>query len=246
MFSKYILNVNRTTATCMIYGELGLYPVEMHCTQKVLAFWANIVNADENKICVTLYKFMYNLLSQNIFTFKWLEFVKEILSNLNMISFWNNQKVRKIESFKENVKSALNQKYNEKWQLEVFQSRKCTNYCMFKRELKFEKYLTLLPKNLRINFTKFRLSNHKLPIEIGRHQGIERADRKCNLCEIVGDEYHAIFQCPFFHEQRTKVIRKEFHFTANADNYLDIFSTHNVVELNNLAKFCKNIIKFYK
>jgi len=233
----------------MIYGELGVFPVEMYCIEKVLNFWAFLVNArNSSKICVILYKHMLNLLNTNEYNFNWLEFVKGQLTKLDLVSFWENQNVNiKIESFKSKVKRNLRQSYVEKWQQEVFNSRKCTNYRMFKRELKFEKYLVLLPTNLRINFTKFRLSNHKLPIELGRHLDIERSERTCHLCEIISDEYHAIFECPLFHEQRLKTIKKELHFRANADQYMEIFSNYkDIVALNKLAKFCKVIIKFYK
>ena len=44
------------------------------------------------------------------------------------------------------------------------------------------KYLTLLPTDLRISLSKFRCTNHKLPIEKGRYLGIASDDRIWNLC----------------------------------------------------------------
>lgn len=231
----------------MVYGELGMFPVEMFCIQRVLCFWANLINSSSSKISYVMYKFMYNLFLNNTYRFKWLEYVKENLSALNLTSYWDNQTVNKISSFKDKLKGALVQRYKSKWQNEVFESRKCVNYRMFKKELKFEKYLTLLPCNLRISFTKFRVSNHKLPIELGRHQHIDRADRTCHLCEVVGDEYHAIFECPFFQELRIKFISKKLHFTANAEEYHTLFSdSQDIVQLCNIARMCRNIINFYK
>ena len=44
-----------------------------------------------------------------------------------------------------------------------------------------------------------RCSSHRLDIELGRHSGIPRSDRKCRFCSsaALGNEYHA-FKCPAF------------------------------------------------
>ncbi len=65
----------------------------------------------------------------------------------------------------------------------------------------------MLTKHLYINVVKFRTSNHKLPIETGRWNGIERSERKCNLCNLkdIGDEFHYLLICPFLAESRKKI-----------------------------------------
>ena len=44
--------------------------------------------------------------------------------------------------------------------------------------------------------TKFRLSNHELMIEKGRHMKIEVCERKCPFCRCVEDETHFLIICP--------------------------------------------------
>ena len=46
---------------------------------------------------------------------------------------------------------------------------------------------------------RFRCSNHRLDIELGRHTNTARPDRTCRYCTSgsLGDEYHA-FQCSHF------------------------------------------------
>ena len=63
--------------------------------------------------------------------------------------------------------------------------------------------------------TALRTSAHKLEIETGRYARpfIERDKRYCTLCKkteslCLGDEHHAIMQCPTFHVQRTKLLSK--------------------------------------
>ena len=60
-----------------------------------------------------------------------------------------------------------------------------------------EDYLVTLIEPVRSNLIRLRLSNHKMPIETGRHIGIDRNDRLCNICKSsdIGDEYHYFCIC---------------------------------------------------
>ena len=54
-----------------------------------------------------------------------------------------------------------------------------------------------LPEYLRIAYTRFRLSSHKLKIETGRWKGTPRENRRCKCDEnSVQDETHALLFCP--------------------------------------------------
>ena len=79
---------------------------------------------------------------------------------------------------------------------------------MFKSEWNFENFLDILPFKLRKYYCKMRMSNHRLPVEIGRQEGISLNDRKCLLCNLneIGDEYHYIMKCPFFLNDRRKYL----------------------------------------
>ena len=53
-----------------------------------------------------------------------------------------------------------------------------------------------LPHPLSDTIIKFRLGSHKLPIETGRWRGLERGDRVCAECQVLGDEEHFLYVCP--------------------------------------------------
>ena len=42
---------------------------------------------------------------------------------------------------------------------------------------------------------KFRVGSHYLPIETGRWARLDRDDRLCSTCGVVGDECHTVFDC---------------------------------------------------
>jgi hypothetical protein len=56
-----------------------------------------------------------------------------------------------------------------------------------------EKYLSIIDNpTIRITFSKYRVSNHKLQIERGRYENIHHEERICKLCDSgeVENEFH--------------------------------------------------------
>ena len=56
-----------------------------------------------------------------------------------------------------------------------------------------------------MSMTKFRLSNHQLMIEKGRHISMNKKDRICPICkdkDIIEDEIHFILLCPLYSQER--------------------------------------------
>jgi hypothetical protein len=48
--------------------------------------------------------------------------------------------------------------------------------------------------NSRKILTKFRISDHKLEIEIGRYKKVPREQRICKACKVLDDEKHFFLQ----------------------------------------------------
>ncbi len=57
-----------------------------------------------------------------------------------------------------------------------------------------ERYLKAVNVNLRTYLTRFRLSNHRLPIEVGRYVNIPRNERICEFCESYAKMSKAIIE----------------------------------------------------
>ena len=57
-----------------------------------------------------------------------------------------------------------------------------------------QQYLLTLPFSQRKIMTRFRVSNHRFPIEaeLLRYTGIDREQRMCHKCNenVIGDEIH--------------------------------------------------------
>ena len=73
-----------------------------------------------------------------------------------------------------------------------------------------------------INITKFRLGSHKFPIETGRWRRIPRDQRLCQLCEVLGDEYHIMFECPIINRDNL-ALPPSLHELWNSNNLFVLF-----------------------
>ena len=71
-----------------------------------------------------------------------------------------------------------------------------------------EKYLTEIQNvSVRKHVTKFRLSNHRLAIETGRHNGTALDERFCTFCpDKIENEIHFVFECSALKHLRDRLI----------------------------------------
>ena len=77
---------------------------------------------------------------------------------------------------------------------------KLRTYALFKKEVGLEGYLSVIRDvSVRTRFTRFRLSDHNLEIEKGRHRGVVAGERFCPFCkDKVEDEIHFLLKCPLY------------------------------------------------
>ena len=87
------------------------------------------------------------------------------------------------------------------------ENSKLRTYGIFKNEVREEPYLRIV-KNVkdRISMSKFRLSNHKLMIEKGRHRNLDKTMRICPFCSAVEDEIHFLLKCKPFRFLRADLL----------------------------------------
>ena len=66
-FYKSILGLKKCTPNCILYGELGRFPIDIFIKCRMVAFWKRIFCNKQDKIAVTLYKLLYKMHVQNFF-----------------------------------------------------------------------------------------------------------------------------------------------------------------------------------
>ena len=102
-----------------------------------------------------------------------------------------------------------------------------------------EPYLSEI-KNVkdRKTFSKFRLSNHPLMIEKGRHRNIDKELRFCPFCtDKIEDEIHFLLQCKNFAVNRElfwgqikEEIRTRIHSLNDMEKFCELMSNPSIFQ----------------
>ena len=128
-------------------------------------------------------------------------------------------------------------------------SNKGSMYLNMKPSFESEKYLTILPANLRITYCKFRTGNHNLPVEAGRWEKpkIDHKKRLCDSChKYIGDEYHFLLVCPLLKAIRDKHLPEYFTKFPNSHKFRLLLNKSNDELILKIVKCILESSKFRK
>ena len=67
-FYKLVLGVKQRTPSCMVYGELGKYPVDVSIQCRVLVYWAKVINQKSDKFSNIIYRLLHALHRKEIYS----------------------------------------------------------------------------------------------------------------------------------------------------------------------------------
>ena len=98
---------------------------------------------------------------------------------------------------------------------------------------------------LRNILAKLRLSSHNLLIETGRHNNIDRNDRKCTICNNndIEDEYHFVLICTLYDSLRKQYISNYFTRNPSMFKFLELLNSERKSVLTKLAIYCNKAFK---
>ena len=86
----------------------------------------------------------------------------------------------------------------------------------------------VLDKPWATSFVRLRVSSHSFPIETGRWHRINREDRLCPHCNVLGDEHHFIYDC----------------LEIDRRNLTDIPQISDLINYDKLNTLLENLIEF--
>ena len=246
-FCKQILKLPKSTANCMVLGELGRTPLEVQIIKRVLNFWIKLATGKTSKLSSVMYCILRHSYDYNIYKDKWLQFIHSQLNQMGLGYLWDDISNVNLNWFKSLIDQKLVDIWKQKWTALLSENSHCTNYKIFKNKLEHEPYLLILDPSLSIPMCKYRCGNHKLPMVIGRYNNVPRNERICKLCtnQNIADEFHYVFECNFFANERKKYLDAKFRVRPNVFKMEQLFTTSNKTRLIRLATFVKLIMKAF-
>ena len=92
MFCKYIVGLKRFTDNCIIYRELGRFPINIMIKTNIIAYWGRIAtNQNQNKQPSLLYNVLYQNHETNTFHSECIGTVEKVLNDCGMSDVWQSQ-----------------------------------------------------------------------------------------------------------------------------------------------------------
>ena len=107
-----------------------------------------------------------------LFILNGMHLLKKILDECGFSHFWYNIGNVNSKWLVEAIKLRLKDQFKQEWHHDIMHSNKTIVYRINKDTHCYENYLSNLHSKSRLVLCKFRLSNHKLPIERGRYSNI--------------------------------------------------------------------------
>ena len=245
IFCKYVLGVNKSTCTNMVYGELGATPFSLISQSRMVMFWARIKQVEENrKVSSLLFQILLKMYKNVNFRSPWVMAVKNVLESYGFAGAWEHQRLPfSTNHFKVILKQRIRDQFFQKWSSEMIISSKSINYRMFKTSLHLEDYLLTLSYHQRCKMARFRCRKHNLPIASGCRTNIPRNLRVCELCN---DLFLVYLICPRFNEARKKYIKKVLVQSQSALSFYNLMNVKSTIQLANLCKYIQILINAFK
>ena len=223
-FCKYLLGVRQNATNHAVRGELGQLGLLTEILPISVKYWFSVCNLDRSSLLKQSYLTSLGFQGSK----GWANHMSNILKMNGLEEAWTNQgstyKRRDTKIFKASIQTTyasswfklLNCDSQPQRNNQVARS-KLRSYCLFKRSLTMETYLISSSNfDRRRDFTKLRISAHKLRIETGRHTRTPVETRLCNHCNLreVEDERHFILYCTKYAELRANLFTKLNSFTS--------------------------------
>ena len=204
MICKQLLGVQKQTTNCGVLLELGKIPLCTFAAKFAIKNWERIRLGKGNPILLESYKCGETSWDLNIRT---------TLEKNGMLNFYFDDYGKNYPFVHKKAFERLSDNFHQTslgWIRE--DSSKLRTYATFKTEIGMEKYLVNVRNfSIRSQVAKFRLSNHRLAIETGRHTTPKtpKEERFCQFCPgKVEDEYHFLFDCKILCHLRQECFEK--------------------------------------
>ena len=184
-FLKHVLKIKRSTPNYIVYGEVGVPPLKIDITARIISYWGKLNSVEDVHTLSTLLYYAVKshytntqINSRSVY-FKWIHNIKSTLYNFGFSGIWDNHRFPNQIWLSKAVRQKVYDVFITDWHQNVESN---VNYRIFKHKFEFERYLINIPNNLLYYFISIRTQNHRLPVETGRWSKLEITDRKCNLC----------------------------------------------------------------
>ena len=214
-FCKYLLGVHKFSMNNAIRGELGRYPIVLNVLNNSVRFYKRIFSSVKENSLVAL-------------SCKDTE-VRNLGHGWFKIMFELQNGICGPGSFLTRIRNIYCDQWTSWLANQNEPDKKLRTYSTYKSKFEMENYILQYPLEKRRNLTKLRTSAHNLAIETGRYVRPNKIDSDKRFCfnckDKVETEYHMIFDCELYTEERDLLKSQISEFTDfDFSNPLPLFT----------------------
>ena len=213
---KELLGVSKQTTNIGVLLELGRTTLDVNAVKMGIKNWERIRKGKANCILYASYK---DSVKENL---PWIQGIKGHIQRNGLLSLFINEYPDAPDFIHKKLYQIMVDQFNQNAISSIRNSEsKLRTYALIKSEIGMEKYLTEMKNvQLRIKYTKFRLSNHNLMIEKGRYTGLKPEERSCPFClNRTEDELHFLLDCQLYSTLRHILMSKVIHLNYSFQFY---------------------------
>ncbi len=241
---RSFLGVHRCTSNVVINGDTGWKPPVVRRKVSMIKLLERLVNMPGYRITKKIFNWDWGHKGKT-----WCWYVKQIMRETN-----NGDRICDVFSGDVDFNVLVNQIDTEltnielhRWNSQMEQQSKLRFYRLFKENYSVENYvLNCYDKSCRSFIAQLRAGVLPLHVETGRFTRINIEDRVCNVCGVLEDELHFIFDCTLYTDLRLTFYQSISNFnimSLSTNEKLKLFMTDKGV-FNKFGKFIRNC--FYK
>ena len=224
-------------------GELGRVNYQAIRYHNIVKYWVKLLRTNENKFSKKIYLTLVNDCERYPNKKSWCSLLRDLLSSLGFYEVWLFQDVGNDKLFLANVKQRLHDNFIQNWNERLENSSRA----LFYRNIscfRLQPYLISCNiKKFRFSLSRLRVSAHRLKIESGRWarpNPIPVEQRKCNICEVLEDEYHFVLECSSYCDIRSKYIPLFYRRRPNMQKFIQLVTSDNENVLRKLSIYVCN------
>ena len=200
-FCKQLLGVHPQTTNIAVLMETGRIPLEIFAKKNAAKNWDRIcLNQEGNELLLA----SCNETSEG----NWTASVQNTFSKAGLADVFLNEEPSTKTTFGR-LFDREKDIFIENAIISIQNMPKLRTFKFLKQHWKLEDYL-LAVENIsdRTAFSKFRLSDHSLMIEKGRHEKLIQSERICPFCpNQIENEFHFLIKCPTYINLRKNLLR---------------------------------------
>ena len=170
---KWILRVNKKTANTANYEDTGRYPLSIVCSKQLIDYFQRVTATKDNlDILSAIVKDA--VIEQKTLGLDWFTRTESVIKKYKeSVDASSKAEVMTSKLLGKSVRSKMQDKFVELWNIERRKNRKLEFYNLIKSQYKEEDYLKLAQKHYEQarSIAKILMSAHAPHIERGRYKG---------------------------------------------------------------------------